>query len=109
MNSSRRFRLDAGARARLETWGLPLVSAFFAAAHLEGLLLFLNPDLPLAFGAILRGSALYTLLLAPVSYAAHRGVSRWRAVPVRRLLPWGLTLVAAFGALGDWVHASYFT
>lgn len=109
MNSSRRFRLDAGARARLETWGLPLVSAFFAAAHLEGLLLFLNPDLPLAFGAILRGSALYTLLLAPVSYAAHLGVSRWRAVPVRRLLPWGLTLVAAFGALGDWVHASYFT
>jgi len=108
VDSNRRFGLDDHARARLETWGLPLVAAVFAAAHLEGLLLFLNPDLPLAFGAIVRGSAIYTLLLAPLSYATQLGISRWRSVAVRRLLPWSLALVAALGALGDWVHASYF-
>lgn len=108
MDSNRRFRLDRVPRERLEAWGLPLVVAVFVGAHLEGLLLFLNPELPLALGAILRGSAVYALLLAPLSLAAHHGISRWRGVAVRRLLPWSLTLVAAFGALGDWVHASYY-
>jgi len=105
---SRHLRLDRAARDRLETWGLPLVAAVFAGAHLEGLLLFLNPELPLALGAILRGSAVYALLLAPLSLVAHLVAFRWRRVAVRRLLPWSLSLVAALGALGDWVHASYY-
>jgi len=109
VDSSRRLRLDRAARARLEAWGLPLLPALLAGAHLEGLLLFLNPEVALTLPGLLRGSLVYGLLLAPLSLAVHLGLARRRRVAVRRLVPWSLTLVAAFGALGDWVHASRYT
>ncbi len=109
MDSNRRFGLGRAGWARLEAWGLPLVAAVFAGAHLEGLLLFLNPELPLTITALLSGTAIYSLLLAPLALAAHLGIARWRRVEVRRLVPWSLSLVAILGALGDWVHASYYT
>lgn len=112
-NSSRAGAPAAGAATsgtrRLEAWLLPLLPALLGGVHLTGLLLFLNPRLPFTAGALARGAVVYGLLLAPLSLAVHFAVSRYRRVPVRRQLPWSLTLVALAAALGDWVNASYYS
>lgn len=114
-NSNRGAREEsavAAARERgsaLAAWLLPLLPALLAGVHLAGLLLFLNPRLPLSVGTLARASLLYGGLLAPVSIAVLVAASHLARRPVRRLLPWSLTGVALAGALGDWVHASYFS
>lgn len=87
-------------------WLLPLAPAALAAAHVAGLLFFLNPDLDFSAVRLLRGAGYYALLFAPLSLAAHLALARWRRVAVARLVPWSLTLVATAAALGDGVHAS---
>jgi hypothetical protein len=99
----------AASSPRLETWLVPLLPALFAGVHLAGLLLFLNPRLPLTVGSLASAGLVYGLLLAPVSLATHLAVARWRRVPPRRLLPWSVTAVALAGALGDWVNASHYS
>lgn len=96
-------------RARLELWLLPLAPALLAGVHLAGLLLFLNPRLPLSVATLARAALIYGALLYPVSLGVHVALARASRRPLRRLLPWTLTAVAVAGALGDWVHASYFS
>ncbi len=95
-------------RARILTALAPLAPALLAGAHATGLLFFLNPELPTSLAALARGTLFYGALLAPFSWLAHLALGRRRGVKVPRLLPWTLTLVIAAGALGDWVHASYY-
>jgi hypothetical protein len=115
MNSNRASRVasafagNGGPRRRLEAWLLPLAPALLGGFHLAGLLLFLNPRLPLAFGTLARAALVYAALLAPPSILVHLALARASRRPVRRILPWTLTAVALAGALGDWVHASYFS
>jgi hypothetical protein len=87
-------------------WLLPLAPAALAAAHVAGLLFFLNPELEFSGPRLLRATGYYALLFAPLSLALHLGLSRWRRIAVARLVPWSLTLVAAAAAVGDGVHAS---
>lgn len=87
-------------------WLLPLAPAALAAAHVAGLLFFLNPDLDFSAVRLLRGAGYYALIFAPLSLAAHFALARWRRVAIARLVPWSLTLVAAAAAIGDGVHAS---
>ena len=95
-----------------ERWLVPLLPALLAGAHATGLLLFLNPRLPVTLATLARGTTLYGLLLAPLSLVAHALVARrmqrrtGEPFAMRRLLPWSVTVVVAAGALGDWVHAS---
>lgn len=96
-------------RARAEAWWLPLAPALLAGAHLTGLLLFLNPRVPVSLGALARGSVAYGALFALPSIALHLAIAGARRVTVRRLLPWSLTAVAVAGATGDWVHASHYS
>ncbi len=103
-------RSDAAAHWRAaETWLLPLLPALLAGAHLTGLLLFLNPRVEFTASVLVRGTGVYGALLSPLSLVAHLLAAQRARVRVRRLLPWSLTLVAAAGALGDWVHASYYS
>lgn len=87
-------------------WWLPLAPAALAAAHVGGLLFFLNPDLEFSATRLLAATGYYALWLAPLSVAAHLALSRARGVAVSRVVPWSLTLVAAAAAVGDGVHAS---
>jgi hypothetical protein len=111
-NSSRALASDAARRrahARRLQALLPLAVALFAGAHLAGLIFFLNPRVPVSALALARGALVYGALLSPAALAAHWALALWRRVPVRRLIPWTLTAVAGAGALGDWVHASYWS
>jgi hypothetical protein len=96
-------------RLALADWTLPLAPAGLAAAHVAGLLFFLNPGLPFAVAPLVRAAGYYALLFAPLSLAAHLALARWRRVPVARVVPWSLTLVAALAAVGDGVHASAYS
>lgn len=87
---------------------LPLLPALLAGAHLTGLLFFLNPEQPVSWATLARGTLLYGGLFAPPSVGLHLALARWRHRPVARLLPWTLTAVVAAGGLGDWVHASVY-
>jgi hypothetical protein len=85
-----------------------LLPALFAAAHLAGLLFFLNHEYPFGAAGLVRAAGYYTLLLAPLALGAHFAIVRWRAVAGARLLPWSLTLVAAIVAVADGAHASHY-
>jgi hypothetical protein len=93
---------------RLAPWLLPAVPAALAGTQLAGLLLFLNPELPVSLPTLARLAGYYTLLFAPFAVALHVAIARWRRVLVERLLPWSLTVVAALAALGDGMHASLY-
>lgn len=111
-NSSRGLHPSFGGgarRARLEAWLLPLALALLAGFYLAALLAFLNPRLPLGAGTLVRGTLVYGALLALPLVASHLALARALRRPVRRLVPWSLTAVALGGALGDWVHASYYS
>jgi hypothetical protein len=92
-------------RSRADWW-LPLAPAALAAAHIAGLLFFLNPTLEFSAERLLRATGYYTLLLALPSLLAHFALARWRGVALARVVPWSLTAVAAVAAVGDGVHAS---
>ena len=89
-------------------WWLPLAPAALAAAHVAGLLFFLNPELEFSAWRLLRATGYYALLLAPPSLAIHFALARWRGGAIARIVPWSLTLVAAVAAIGDGVHASIY-
>ncbi|MGE4189218.1 MAG: alkaline phosphatase family protein [Thermoanaerobaculia bacterium] len=96
-------------RSRTLAWLWIALPAFFAAFELSILVRFLNPELPYGFVELARGTAGLGLLLLPFSALAHRLATRWRNVRGARLLPWSVTFVLAAAALGDWIHASYFS
>jgi hypothetical protein len=79
-----------------------------AGAQLAGLIFFLNPRLPFAFGPVLRGCLVYGSLAGAVSLALHLPFTWGRPGRARRVLPWSLTLALALCAFLDWTHASYF-
>jgi hypothetical protein len=93
-------------RRAISDWILPLAPAALAAAHVAGLLFFLNPELDFSAARLLRATGYYTLLFGAPSLAFHWALARWRHVAIARMVPWSLTLVATAAALGDGVHAS---
>jgi len=93
-------------RREISDWLLPLAPATLAAAHVAGLLFFLNPELDFSAPRLLRATGYYALLFGPLSLALHFALARWRRVAIARIVPWSLTLVATAAALGDGVHAS---
>lgn len=97
---------DRDSESATAVWLLPLLPALLAAAHLTGLLFFLNPDQPISWLRLARGTLLYGALFALPSVGIHRLVARWAGCRVARLLPWTLTAAVAAGALADWVHRS---
>jgi len=92
---------------------LDIVAAGFApgalvGTQLAGLIFFLNPGLPFAFGPVLRGIAVYGALVGGASLLVHLPFTWGRRRRARRWLPWALTLALATAALLDWTHASTF-
>lgn len=87
---------------------VPLAPALLGGAHLSGLLLFLNPHLPLSVRRLAFDTLLYGALFALPSFALFWLVARRRGARPARLLPWSLVVVTTAGALGDWVHASFY-
>ncbi len=79
-----------------------------AGAQLAGLIFFLNPRLPFAFGPVLRGCLIYGTLGGLVSLAAHLPFTWRRPRLSRRVLPWSLTAALALSALLDWSQRYYF-
>jgi len=79
-----------------------------AGVQLAGLIFFLNPQLPFAFGPVLRGSLVYGTLIGLLSLALHLPFTWGRPRRARRILPWSFTAALAVSALLDWAHASYF-
>jgi hypothetical protein len=96
----------ASRAVRLVPWLSPLLPALVAGVQLAAILFFLNPELPFTPWPVARATLYFALIAAPLSLVAHALVARAAGTPVARVLPWGLTVVAAFGALGDAVHAS---
>ena len=79
-----------------------------AGIQLAGLIFYLNPRLPFAFGPVLRGSVIYGTLIGAVSLALHLPFTWRRPRRARRVLAWSFTAALAVSALLDWSHASYF-
>jgi hypothetical protein len=76
--------------------------------QLAGLIFFLNPRLPFAFGPVLRGCLVYGALLGAVSLALHLPFTWRRPRRALRVLPWSLTVALAAAALLDWSQRHYF-
>ena len=96
-------RLPAG----LVVAAAAVLPGFLLGIHLAGLIFFLNPDLPFATGPLLRGVAVYGLLLGGVGSAVSYPLLRRRPERARRYLPWALTAVLAGAAVLDLSHASH--
>ena len=79
-----------------------------AGIQLAGLIFYLNPHLPFAFGPVLRGSLIYGTLIGAISLALHLPFTWRRPRRARRALAWTFTAALAVSALLDWAHASYF-
>jgi hypothetical protein len=79
-----------------------------AGVQLAGLIFYLNPHLPFAFGPVLRGSLVYGTMLGAVGLALHLPFTWRRPRRARRALPWSFTAALAVSALLDWAHASYY-
>ncbi len=74
-----------------------------------GLIFFLNPHLPFAPWAVLRGVVFYSALLGSVSSLLALLVTRACRVPFGdHWIPVTLTLVLATAGIVAWIHASYF-
>ena len=79
-----------------------------AGAQLAGLIFFLNPRLPFAFGPVLRGCLVYGALVGLASLALHLPFTWGRPRRARRALPWSLTAALAASALLDWTQRYYY-
>lgn len=99
-------------RLRSPRWAAVAAGGFLPGAllgtHLAGLIFFLNPDLPWAVTPVLRGVAVYGVLLGLLSLAFALPWLWRRPGRARRWLPWGLTAALALAALLDWAHASHY-
>jgi hypothetical protein len=98
---------------RLKRGGLAVLGGGFApgalaGVQLAGLIFFLNPRLPFAFGPVLRGCLVYGTLVGLASLALHLPFTWGRPRRARRLLPWTFTAALAASALLDGSHASYY-
>jgi hypothetical protein len=102
----------SGRRWRRPGWldvvGCGFLPGLLAGAQIAGLLFFLNPGLPFAAGPVLRGAALYGLLLGAASLLATLPWTWGRPRRARRLLPWSTSLALAAAAVLDGTHASYY-
>jgi hypothetical protein len=79
-----------------------------AGIQLAGLIFFLNPRLPFAFGPVLRGCLLYGAMIGAASLALHLPFTWGRARRSQRVLPWSFTVALTLSAVLDWAHASYY-
>lgn len=88
---------------------LNIAPGLLLGSHFGGLIFFLNPTL--AFGELpfLRGVLLYGGIIGALSGVALTPFTRRREGLARRIAPWSLTAVLAFGATVYWVHASYYS
>ncbi len=78
-------------------------------SHFGGLLFFLNPSLSFGPLPFLRGVLLYGGTLGLLTAAVLTPVTRRHDGLARRIAPWTLTAVLAFGATVYWFHASYYS
>lgn len=86
-----------------------LLPGLLAAIHLAGLVLFLNPELPLTAGGLTRASLRFALPLSLVSLLLHLLIPPLRRAACKLLsLPWTLTAVFAAAATGAATNASRF-
>jgi len=86
-----------------------LLPGLLAGLHLAGLVLFLNPELPLAAGGLLRAGLRFSVPLALASLLLHLAVPPLRRAARRLLsLPWTLAAVFAAAAAGAAANASRF-
>lgn len=107
-SSSDPGREDRGRPGWIDVIAGGFLPGALAGTHLAGLIFYLNPGLPFAFGPVLSGALVYAALLGAVSLLLHlpfTGGRPWRA---RRALPWGLTVALTVAALLDGTHASYY-
>ena len=85
-----------------------LLPGFLAGIQLAGLLFFLNPHWPFELSALLRTTALYSVLLATGSALLVLPFTWGDPARARRVLPWALCLVFAAAGVVHWVHAARF-
>ena len=76
--------------------------------QLAGLIFFLNPRLPFAFGPVLRGCLVYGGIVGLASLALHLPFTWGRPGRARRVLPWSFMAALAASALLDGTHAAYY-
>ena len=100
-------------RSRLPSLAAFLFSALLpgllAGTHLAGLVLFLNPELPLSGAGLLRASLRFAVPLALASLLVHSLVPALRRAAGKLLsLPWTLAAVFAAAAAGAAANASRF-
>ncbi len=86
-----------------------LAPGVLLGSHLGGLIFFLNPSLAFGWVPFLRGVLLYGGALGVLTGAILTPLTRRRPGLARRIVPWSLTAVLAFGAIVYWVHASYYS
>lgn len=86
-----------------------LLPGLLAGLHLAGLVLFLNPELPLSFAGLVRTGLRFSVPLVLASLLLHLAVPPLRRSARRLLsLPWTLTAVFAAAAAGAAANASRF-
>ncbi len=85
-----------------------LLPGFLAGIQLAGLLFFLNPHWPFEASALLRTTALYSVLLASGSALLVLPFTWGRPDRARRILPWALFIAFATAGVVHWVHAARF-
>ena len=93
---------------RLAAVVVSFLPGLLAGAQLSGLLLFLNPALPLTWRTLTRGILFYGTLLGLVSALILLPFTWRRPQLARRILPWALTVVLAVSAAVDWIHAAHY-
>lgn len=76
--------------------------------QLAGLIFYLNPRLPFAFGPVLRGCLVYGTLVGLASLALHLPFTWGKPRRARRIFPWAFTAALAASALLDGSQASYY-
>jgi hypothetical protein len=95
-------------RGPLAVLGGGFAPGALAGLQLAGLIFFLNPRLPFAFGPVLRGCLVYGALLGLASLLLHLPFTWGRPRRARRVLPWSFTVALAASALLDWSHRYYY-
>lgn len=96
-------------RRAIRALAMASLPGWLAGGLFTGLLFFLNPGLPFGALSVARGALYYGAVFALVSALLLAVPNRLRADGVARSLPWGLTVVLAWGAGLAWYHASHYS
>jgi hypothetical protein len=88
---------------------LNLIPGLLAGIQSANQLFFLNPDLLFAPRTLLRVGVVYAVIGGVISAAILTPFTWGKGTRARRLLPWALYLVLAFGAIASFVLASRYT